>query len=108
MAKQYYVYILTNRTYTALYVGVTNDIQRRMHEHLNGLLSGFTRRYNVTMLVCCEVASDARDALRREKQIKGWTRAKKIELIESQNPEWRDLAEDWAAPPTPQILRASE
>jgi putative endonuclease len=107
MAKHYYVHILTNPTYTTLYVGVTNDIERRMYEHRHRLKEGFASRYNLTCLVFCEETGNVYDAIQREKQIKGWTRVRKIELIESVNPEWRDIADGWFAPPPPQILRAS-
>ena len=107
MAKHYYVYILTNQTYTTLHVGVTNDIERRLQEHRHKLKEGFASRYNLTHLVFCEETGDVYDAIRGEKQIKGWTRARKIELIESVNPEWRDIAEAWFAPAPPQIFRAS-
>jgi putative endonuclease len=86
MSKQYYVYIMTNRSRT-LYVGVTNDLERRVYEHKQKLILGFTQRYNITQLVYYEATSDVRSALAREKQIKGWLRAKKIALIESANAE---------------------
>jgi putative endonuclease len=98
MKRHYYVYILTNPTYTVLYTGFTNDLLSRMHQHRNHLLDGFTNRYNVTRLVYCEESSTVWDAIQREKQIKGGTRARKIELIESINPGWCDLAESWFAP----------
>ena len=92
--RQYYVYILTNRTRT-LYVGVTNDLERRMYEHKNKLLPGFTSKYNVTWLAYYEQTSDVESAIAREKQIKGWRRSKKVELIESANPRWKDLSLEW-------------
>lgn len=92
--NQYYVYILTNRSRT-LYAGVTNDLTRRVYEHKQKLLPGFTEKYNISRLVYFEETSDVRDAIAREKQIKGWTRAKKIALIESINPEWKDLSDGW-------------
>ena len=94
MSKQYYVYIMTNRSRT-LYVGVTNDLERRVYEHKQKLILGFTQRYNITQLVYYEATSDVRSALAREKQIKGWLRAKKIALIGSANAEWRDLSVGW-------------
>jgi len=94
MPKQYYVYIMTNRSRT-LYIGVTNDLERRVYEHKQKLIPGFTERYNITQLVYYEVTSDIHSALAREKQIKGWLRAKKIALIESVNAEWRDLSVEW-------------
>jgi putative endonuclease len=89
----YYVYIMTNRSKT-LYTGVTNDLERRVYGHKNKLIPGFTSKYNITQLVYYEETPDVREAIFREKQIKGWLRAKKIALIESVNPEWRDLSED--------------
>ena len=87
------VYILFNRPRGVLYTGVTNDLYRRMVEHRQRL-HGFTAKYNVTKLGLCEEFQDIRDAIQREKQIKSGNRKKKIELIESQNPEWKDLFED--------------
>jgi putative endonuclease len=92
--RQYYVYIMTNRSKT-LYTGVTNDIERRMYEHKQKLVDGFTKRYNLTKLVYYESTDDVRSAIRREKQIKGWLRRKKVALIESMNPLWRDLSNGW-------------
>ena len=91
---QYYVYILTNISQT-LYVGVTNNLERRIYEHKNKLIAGFTRKYNLTILVYFDATSDVHSALAREKQIKGWTRDKKVALIEAQNPEWQDLSAGW-------------
>jgi putative endonuclease len=92
--KQYYVYIMTNRSQT-LYTGVTNNLRRRMFEHKLHLVTGFTSKYHITRLVYFEETSDVHAAIAREKQIKGWLRAKKIILIESMNPDWRDLSEEW-------------
>ena len=92
--KRYYVYIMTNRSGT-LYVGVTNDLQRRVWEHKQKLIEGFTRRYNITRLVYYEETLDATTAITREKQIKGWLRKKKVALIESLNSDWKDLSEGW-------------
>ena len=89
---QYHVYIMTNRSDT-LYTGVTNNLQRRVYEHKHGLVEGFTKKYKLTMLVYYEATDDVRSAIEREKQIKGWRRSKKIALIESVNPQWRDLSE---------------
>ena len=89
-----YVYILASRT-KKLYIGVTNDIERRAWEHKTGMLEGFTKRYNIHKLVYYEHIDSIRDAIAREKQLKGWLRAKKIALIEEHNPEWDDLAETW-------------
>ncbi|HET7153062.1 MAG TPA: GIY-YIG nuclease family protein [Candidatus Kapabacteria bacterium] len=90
--KNYYVYILASKRNGTLYIGVTNDIQRRVAEHKAGTVEGFTKRYGVHILVYCECCTDIRDALAREKQLKKWNRAWKIELIEKDNPEWRDLS----------------
>src|SRR5437870_5088789 len=92
--KQMYVYVMANRSRT-LYVGVTNDITRRVWEHKHMQMGGFTRRYLIDRLVYYELASDAESAIVREKQIKGWVRRRKITLIESVNPEWRDLSLDF-------------
>ena len=91
---QYYVYILTNSKRT-LYTGVTSDLARRVYEHRHKLVDGFTKRYNLSWLVYYEATSDVGSAIAREKQIKGWLRGKKVALIESANPRWRDLAPDW-------------
>jgi len=96
MTHDYYVYILTNQQYTVLYTGVTNDLERRLAEHRLGMASGFTDRYSVTRLAYYEPTNDVNAAIAREHQIKGWRRAKKVTLIESLNPNWRDLAADWS------------
>ena len=93
--KQYYVYIMTNRSGT-LYIGVTNNLERRVCEHKQKLVPGFTSRYNINRLVYFETTSNINSAIAREKQIKGWLRSKKLALIETTNPQWRDLSEDWA------------
>ena len=90
--KQYYVYILTSPTGT-LYTGITNHLERRVYQHKHKLVEGFTKKYNVTRLVYFELSGEVRDAIAREKQIKGWRRSKKIDLIESTNPRWEDLSE---------------
>jgi putative endonuclease len=92
--KEYFVYIMTNKSRT-LYTGVTNNLERRVYERKHKLLPGFTSKYNITKLVFYEAGDDISVAIAREKQIKGWLRAKKIALIESMNPEWKDLSEDW-------------
>jgi putative endonuclease len=92
MAK-YSVYIMTNRNRTTLYVGVTNNLRRRVREHQSLLREGFTSRYKLTTLVWFEQFDNVVDALACEKRIKGWTRAKKNALVESKNPSWRDLAQ---------------
>ncbi|PIZ27332.1 MAG: hypothetical protein COY46_00105 [Chloroflexi bacterium CG_4_10_14_0_8_um_filter_46_9] len=93
--EQYYVYIMTNKSRT-LYTGITNDLERRVYEHKNKLIKGFTKRYNITKLVYYEVTSDVHAAIEREKQIKGWLRSKKITLIKTMNPQWADLSEGWS------------
>ena len=96
MSKEYYVYIMTNKSRT-LYTGVTNNLMRRVYEHKNKLVPGFTSKYNIKKLVYFESTSDVNQAILKEKQIKGWLRAKKITLINSMNPEWKDLSEGWDA-----------
>ena len=85
---------MTNKAKT-LYTGVTNDIERRVYEHKQKLISGFTYKYNINKLIYYEVFNDIISAISREKQIKGWLRVKKITLIESVNPEWLDLSKEW-------------
>ena len=92
--KQYYVYILTNKTHSVLYIGVTSNLKRRVFEHKEKLVEGFTKRYNVDKLVYYEVGEDVMGAISREKQLKDGPRLKKIRLIEGMNAEWRDLYED--------------
>jgi putative endonuclease len=92
--KQYYVYIITNKSKT-LYTGVTSDLIKRVYLHKNHLINGFTKKYNITNLVYYEITNDVNAAIKREKQIKGWLRKKKIALIESINPNWKDLSKDW-------------
>ncbi len=92
--KHYHVYIIANRSKT-LYTGITNNLQRRMYEHKHQLVAGFSSKYHLTRLVYAEETSDVYAAIAREKHIKGWVRAKKIALIESVNPDWRDLSEEW-------------
>jgi putative endonuclease len=95
--KNYYVYLLTNRSGT-LYTGLTSDLERRVYEHKHKLVDGFTKKYNIDMLVYYEETDDVEAALWREKQIKAWRRSKRVALIESMNPQWRDLSEGWFAP----------
>ncbi|MBM2825352.1 MAG: excinuclease subunit [Dehalococcoidales bacterium] len=95
MNKQYYVYIMTNKTNRVLYTGVTSDLNRRVYEHKNKLIEGFTTRYNVNKLVFYETCEHVEGAIAREKQIKGWLRRRKVDLIESMNQEWTDLSLDW-------------
>ena len=89
----YYVYIMTNNAKT-LYIGVTNDLNRRVFEHKNSLIDGFTKKYNIKKLVYYETFNNIDEAIRREKQLKNWHRQWKINLIESINKEWKDLAND--------------
>ncbi|MBQ7326600.1 MAG: GIY-YIG nuclease family protein [Clostridia bacterium] len=89
----YYVYILTNKTDSVMYVGVTNDLTRRIYEHKSRLIDGFTKRYHVDKLVYFEEYSDANDAISREKQIKGYSRSKKNELVKKQNPDFKDFSQ---------------
>jgi putative endonuclease len=92
--NRYYVYIMTSPTGT-LYTGTTNNLERRVYEHKQKLIEGFTKKYNVTRLVYFEETGDVHAALAREKQIKRWVRRKKITLIKSVNPKWEDLSEAW-------------
>ena len=91
--KYYYVYILASGRQGTLYVGVTNDLIRRVMEHKQGIIAGFTKKYKVDQLVHFEQAYDINSAIEREKNIKAWKRAWKIKLIEAENPQWRDLYE---------------
>jgi putative endonuclease len=88
---------MTNRSRT-LYTGVTGDLARRVYEHRNHLVPGFTSRYKIDRLVHAESFSEVRDAIAREKQIKGWVRPRKLELIAKYNPDWRDRGEEWFGP----------
>ncbi|MGV8058210.1 MAG: GIY-YIG nuclease family protein [Smithellaceae bacterium] len=94
MNRQFYVYIMTNKTNSVLYTGVTNDLLRRVYEHKNKLVEGFTKKYNVDKLVFYEVCKNVNSAIAREKQIKGGSRAKKIKLIENVNNSWNDLSDE--------------
>ena len=93
--KQYYVYIMAN-PWRTLYVGVTDNLERRVHEHKNKLIEGSTKRYGITNLVYYEVTNEIITAIQREKQLKGWMRNRKVALVESVNPIWKDLSEDWS------------
>src|SRR5437764_10064842 len=93
--KRYYIYLLSNKRRTVLYTGMCNDLRRRMREHKTGAVRGFTKKYNCDQLVYFEEFDEITDTISREKQIKGWTRAKKNALVTSSNPEWRDRAADW-------------
>ena len=92
--KKYYVYIMNSPTGT-LYTGMTSDLRRRVYEHKRKLREGFTKKYNVTRLAYYEETGDVHSALAREKEIKKWRRSKKLALIKSVNPTWRDLSEGW-------------
>lgn len=92
--KNYYVYIMSNKSKT-LYVGMTNNLIKRVYEHKAKLVPSFTSRYNITKLVYFETTPNVYAAIAREKQIKGWLREKKIALINSMNPEWKDLSDEW-------------
>ena len=91
MSRSYYVYIATNRRNIVLYTGVTNDLARRMSQHKQKLIPGFTAKYNVIKLVYYEVFPSPEEAIIAEKKIKGWTRKKKIALIHNMNPDWKEL-----------------
>ena len=90
---QYYIYILTNKTHSTLYIGVTNNLQRRLYEHQNKLVEGFTAKYNISKLVYYEVYGDIELAITREKTLKKWSRKKKEELITRFNSDWKDLTD---------------
>jgi len=94
MPEHYYVYIMTNKYNTVLYTGVTNDLIRRVYEHKNKLVEGFTAKYNLAKLVYYDICKDVKEAINREKQIKGWKREKKEKLIKGFNPDWKDLYEE--------------
>ena len=91
----YYVYMITNKNNNVLYTGVTNDLKRRIYEHKNKLVEGFSSKYNLTKLVYYDETSDIKEAIAFEKKIKGWLRAKKDALINEINPEWDDLSKGW-------------
>jgi putative endonuclease len=93
--KQYYVYMMTNEWRTVLYTGVTNSLQTRVWQHKNKSVDGFTKKYNCSLLVYIEIYDEIDQAIAREKQIKGWSRAKKNALVNTTNPQWKDLAADW-------------
>jgi len=93
--KIFYTYIMMNKWNTVSYVGMTNSLERRVYEHKNHLVKGFTSRYNITKLVYYEEYDNAYDAICREKEIKKWSRKKKVALIKTINPDFKDLAKDW-------------
>jgi len=92
--KEYYVYILTTKLNKMLYIWVTNNLERRMYEHKNKLLEWFTKKYNIHKLVYYEICSNINDAIQREKELKGWVRTKKNNLVDRTNPDWKDLLEN--------------
>lgn len=93
--KTYFIYILTNVSNTVLYIGMTNNIHRRIFEHKEKQIEGFSKKYNCTKLIYTEESSDVGAAIDREKQLKKWSRKKKEDLIKKHNPNWIDLAVDW-------------
>ncbi len=93
--NQYWVYIITNAYNTVLYIGVTNNLERRIFEHKNGIFKGFSKKYNLNKLVYYDESADINAAIAREKQLKGWSRIKKNVLIKGMNPQWNDLSMDW-------------
>ena len=95
--RNYYVYILSSKT-RVLYIGVTNDLEKRLWQHKQHLIPGFTKRYNVDQLVYFEHTQSIEGAIEREKHLKGWLRAKKVALIESVNPTWAELSAQWNRP----------
>ena len=95
MFMQYYVYLLTNNLNTVIYVGVTNDLNRRLYEHRGEFADSFTKRYHIHKLVYYETTTDVKAAIEREKQIKSWSRAKKNVLVNGMNPKWEDLSLAW-------------
>ena len=104
--KRYYVYILASRSLT-LYTGMTGDLYRRALQHKSGEIGGFTKRYHISRLVYYEAFKYVNSAIAREKQIKAWTRAKRLALIKDENPTWQDLAEGWGEPIRLQIPRSA-
>jgi len=94
MSKQFYVYIMTNKNNRVLYTGITNDLKRRVYEHREKLVDGFTKKYNVSKLIYYEIFEDPENAILREKKIKAGSRQKKIDLINGTNREWNDLYEE--------------
>ena len=91
----YYIYIMTNWNNKVMYIGMTNNLERRLYEHKNKLVEGFTRKYNVQKLVYLEHTNDVDAAIRREKEIKKWRREKKNSLVMKSNPEWKDISDGW-------------
>lgn len=104
----YYVYILTNWTDEVMYVGMTNNLERRLVEHREKKVKGFTQKYNLTKLVYYEHCHDVNSAIAREKQLKNWSRKKKNTLVETMNPEWADLAKGWFEDPSTSLGMTGE
>ncbi|MFH1593662.1 MAG: GIY-YIG nuclease family protein [Candidatus Omnitrophota bacterium] len=96
MPNKYYVYILASKRNGTLYIGVTSNLDKRIYEHKNNLIDGFTKEYNIHKLVYFEETSDINEAIAREKSLKKWNRAWKLELIEKENPDWEDLYQNIA------------
>jgi putative endonuclease len=99
MYRQYFVYIMSSKS-GVLYIGCTNNLERRVFEHKHGIFDGFTKKYQVKRLVCFELCSNAMDMVRRERQLKGWTRRRKLALIHAENPEMADHARRTARDPS--------
>jgi len=95
--KHYYVYIVTNKPYGVFYIGFTSNLTRRVYEHKEGFVDGFSKKFNTKMLVYYEVFEDPENAIKREKRLKRWLREWKIEAINKFNPEWKDLYEEISA-----------
>ena len=104
--KTYHVYILANKRNGTLYIGVTNNLERRIYEHKNNLIDGFTKKYQIHRLVYFEETNDITSALQREKELKKWSRLWKIRLIEKENKNWDDLARDWVSATFPRVIPA--
>jgi putative endonuclease len=105
--KEFFVYILCNKS-RMLYVGVTSNLTARLWQHRERLVPGWPERYGVFRLVYYENTGDVIAAIEREKQIEGWVRRKKVALVSSANPQWKDLSEEWTAHPGPEILRSAQ
>ena len=95
MNKTYYVYLITNWNNQVMYIGVTNNLERRLYQHKNKLIKGFSEKYNINKLVYFEQTNDIESAITREKEIKKWRREKKNSLVESTNKQWQDLSKQW-------------
>jgi putative endonuclease len=104
--RRYWVYILASKPSGTLYIGVTNSLKRRIWEHKSGVISGFTKQYGIKSLVYFEHYRSVADAIQREKELKGWLRARKVALVRQENPLWQDLAADWYQLPMDSSLRS--